>query len=147
MSAAASPNPTVGCVYLFRFVGSISCQVDAMNKQSRLRLCVRTMQGFILVASLSLAAYVSWQPPTYEDDPPPSSPTPELDALMYDPPKDLTSEEIVDRIVSHFPQMRRLPGWGKYEAIHRDAANKLPAAVEIERRFTATDHFITHFGW
>jgi|GEM_PF-2848817 len=117
-----------------------------MNQRSRLRFFVRAMQGFVFIGSISLAAYLSWQPARYEDELP-SSPTPELDQLMYDPPEHLTSEEIADRIVNHFPRMRRLPGWNKYEAIHRDAANKIPAAVEIERRFPATDHFITHFNW
>ncbi len=75
-----------------------------------------------------------------------TSPTPRLDLLVSNPPKDVSDEQVVAEILTYFPRMRRMPSFSQYEAIHKHASSVLPVAVAMEKQFPSTDHMITHYG-
>lgn len=76
----------------------------------------------------------------------PLSPTPRLDLLVDDPPKDITDEEVVAEILTYYPRIGRSRSFQEYETIHHHAKRVLPIAVAMEKQFPSTDHMITHFG-
>ena len=70
-----------------------------------------------------------------------------LDQLIKSPPANMTEDEVANAISKFFPRMQRSSKMRHYESVHHEAADLLPSAVEMERKYIATDHFITHFGF
>ena len=56
----------------------------------------------------------------------PLSPTPRLDQLMDNPPKDMTDEEVVAEILTYYPRIGRSPSFQEYETIHQHAKKSFP---------------------